>query len=197
MIIWHENFSHGDKINQGLIEKYQDDFFLKGDPPHNDHGLHYTGYHLNPHSAWKIRNGSELGGGYLDRELLSLYVPKLKSILEIIGLNTEFEQVHKDKKSIFSFQHIWGQLYKTGLECKIDVHNHFTSAGDLLSWVHFVQVPDKKLFFFQLGDKKVYPETQNSGDLIVYPSYAPHGVDVMTEGDEPRFVVVGNIHRIK
>ena len=47
----------------------------------------------------------------------------------------------------------------------------------------------------KIGGKKIYPETQNDSDIIFYPSYAMHGVDKMTEGDD-RFVVVGNISKI-
>ena len=43
-----------------------------------------------------------------------------------------------------------------------------------------------------LGDQKVYPNTQETSDIIFYPSYALHGVDKMVEGDD-RFVVAGNI----
>ena len=65
----------------------------------------------------------------------------------------------------------------------------------MISWVHFVDVPDTKLFYFQVGDKKIYPKCQKTGDIILYPSYAMHGVDMMTEGKD-RFVVVGNIVKL-
>ena len=156
-----------------LIQKYSAEYFLKGDP---DWGQHYTGYHRNPHNGAPTVNG-----GFIDQELLDLYVPKLKSVMKLFGL--------LDNKSIYSFTSIWGQLYKKELGAIIDVHNHY--SGDtraLLSWVHFVKVPKQKCFYFFLDGKKIYPETQNDSDIIFYPSYAMHGVDKMTEGDE-RFVV--------
>ncbi len=162
-----------------LITKYSAEYFLKGDP---DWGQHYTGYHRNPHNGAPTVNG-----GFLDQELLDLYVPKLKSVLKIFGL--------LDSKSIYSFTSIWGQLYKKELGSIIDVHNHYREPRQLLSWVHFVKVPEQKCFYFYVNGKKIYPETQSSSDIIFYPSYVMHGVDKMTEGDV-RFVVVGNITKI-
>ena len=189
MIIWHEKFEHPQEVVEHLIEKYSDEKFLKGDPPHHEWGQHYTGYHLNPNTWWSNRFGASLGGGFVDQEILNLYLPLLKRVLKICGL--------KDEQSIYSFTSIWGQLYKKELGAIIDVHNHY--SGDtraLLSWVHFIKVPKQKCFYFYLDGKKVYPETQNDSDIIFYPSYAMHGVDKMTEGDD-RFVVVGNISKIK
>ena len=167
------------------MTKYSAESFLKGDPPDHKWGQHYTGYHLNPNTWWNNRFGASLGGGFVDQELMDLYVPKLKSVMKILGL--------LDRGSMFTYTSIWGQLYKKELGAVIDVHNHY--SGDtraLISWVHFVRVPKQKCFYFYLDGKKIYPETQNDSDIIFYPSYAMHGVDKMTEGDD-RFVVVGNI----
>ena len=188
MILWNEKFILPDQVVKGLITKYSQEYFLKGDPPNHEWGQHYTGYHLNPNTWWSNRYGASLGGGYVDKALLKIYVPKLKQVLKIFGL--------LDNKSIYSYTSIWGQLYKKDLNAVIDVHSHY--SGDtraLLSWVHFVNVPNQKCFYFYLDGKKIYPETQNNFDIIFYPSYAQHGVDKMTEGDD-RFVVVGNISKV-
>ena len=188
MIIWHEKFEHSQQVVEHLIEKYSDEKFLKGDPPHHEWGQHYTGYHLNPNKWLNNMFGASLGGVFVDQEMINLYVPKLKSVMKMFGL--------LDRTSMYSYTSIWGQLYKKDLGAIIDVHNHY--SGDtraLISWVHFIKVPKQKCFYFQYNDKKVYPETQNDSDIIFYPSYAMHGVDKMTEGDE-RFVVVGNIAKI-
>tara|TARA_Y100001963_G_C6766707_1_gene442694 strand:+ start:1561 stop:2103 length:543 start_codon:yes stop_codon:yes gene_type:complete len=179
MIIWHEKFCLSPYTVRSLKEKYSQDYFLKGEEPW---GQHYTGYHRNPNNS-----AATVNGGFVDKELLEIYVPKLKSILKKFGL--------LDTKSIYTFNSIWGQLYKRELNAVIDVHNHYSEPRHLISWVHFVEVPKQKCFYFQLGDHKIYPETQNSSDIIFYPSYAMHGVDKMTEGDE-RFVVVGNITKL-
>ncbi len=179
MILWHEKFFlPGETILQ-LKEKYTDEYFLKGDP---GWGQHYTGYHRNPNNS-----AATVNGGFVDRDLLSIYVPKLKSVLEKIGL--------LDNKSIYTFNSIWGQLYKRELGAIIDVHNHYSEPRHLISWVHFIEVPEQKCFYFKVGDHKIYPETQSTSDIIFYPSYAMHGVDKMTEGED-RFVVVGNITRL-
>ena len=86
MIIWHEKFEHPQQVIEHLIEKYYDEKFLKGDPPHHEWGQHYTGYHLNPNTWWNNRFGASLGGGFVDQELMNLYVPKLKSVMKMFGL---------------------------------------------------------------------------------------------------------------
>ena len=92
MIIWHEQFEHPQEVVKHLIDKYSDEKFLKGDPPHHEWGQHYTGYHLNPNTWWSNRFGASLGGGFVDQEILDLYLPLLKRVLKICGL--------KDEKSI-------------------------------------------------------------------------------------------------
>jgi len=179
MILWHEKFLLPEDTVSNLKKKYSNEYFLKGDP---DWGQHYTGYHRNP-----MNSAATVNGGFVDKELLDLYVPKLKSILKKFGL--------LDTKSIYTFNSIWGQLYKRELGAIIDVHNHYSEPRQLISWVHFVEVPEQKCFYFQMDDQKIYPDTQSSSDLIFYPSYAKHGVDKMIEGDD-RFVVVGNITRL-
>ena len=176
MILWSEQYVLSDSVVNHLKNKYADPYFLKGD---EGWGQHYTGYHKNPNNTSITVNGK-----FVDQELLNIYVPKLKDVLKMIGLY--------GSGSIYSYSSIWGQLYKKELGAIIDVHNHYRHPSQLVSWVHFVDVPDQKCFYFMLGDQKVYPDTQSSSDIIFYPSYALHGVDKMEEGDD-RFVVAGNI----
>ena len=111
--------------------------------------------------------------------------------MKLMGLINE-----KNKPTpLYSFGSIWGQLYRKELRGKIDIHNHYMTPNNLLSYVHFIKIPPQKCFYFQVGDEKIYPETQNESDLIVFPSYANHGVDVMTCGTD-RFVVAGNVTRM-
>tara|TARA_B100000131_G_scaffold6215_1_gene6392 strand:+ start:1216 stop:1806 length:591 start_codon:yes stop_codon:yes gene_type:complete len=176
MILWTEQFVLTDSTVKNLKKKYRNPYFLKGDP---DWGQHYTGYHRNPNNT-----ANTVDGNFVDKELLQIYIPKLKEVLQKIGLY--------NSESIFSYDSIWGQLYTRELSAVIDVHNHYKHPSQLVSWVHFVDVPKQKCFYFMLGDQKVYPETQRTNDIIFYPSYAPHGVDKMEEGND-RFVVAGNI----
>ena len=104
MIIWHEKFEHPQEVVKHLIEKYSDEKFLKGDPPHHEWGQHYTGYHLNPNTWWNNRFGASLGGGFVDQELMHLYVPKLKSVMKMFGL--------LDRPSMYTYTSIWGQLIR-------------------------------------------------------------------------------------
>ena len=76
--VWHENFMIPDETEDKLITRYSKDYFLKGE---KEWGYHYTGYHRNPHNGAPTVNG-----GFIDQELLDLYVPKLKSVMKLFGL---------------------------------------------------------------------------------------------------------------
>ena len=195
-VLWTEKFVLPDDTIKNLMKRYQDPYFLKGDP---DWGQHFTGYHRNPNH--NISAGSidkrftslthQTHVKFIDKDLLKIYVPKIKRVMKLMGLINE-----KNKPTpLYSFGSIWGQLYKKDLRGKIDIHNHYMTPNNLLSYVHFIKIPPQKCFYFQVGDEKIYPETQNESDLIVFPSYASHGVDTMTCGTD-RFVVAGNVTRM-
>ena len=195
-VLWTEKFVLPDDTIKNLMKRYQDPYFLKGDP---DWGQHFTGYHRNPNhnvSAGDIDKRftsltHQTHVKFIDKDLLKIYVPKIKRVMKLMGLINE-----KNKPTpLYSFGSIWGQLYKKDLRAKIDIHNHYMTPNNLLSYVHFIKTPPQKCFYFQVGDEKIYPETQNESDLIVYPSYASHGVDTMTCGTD-RFVVAGNVTRM-
>ena len=182
-----------------FLKKYSDDFFFRGlynsediMPEHRKniskqdiingierhkkvkdtiYGKHWTGYYKTD------------AGSYQDTELLSTYTPKLVEILKKIKLYGT---------GIFSYSSIWGQLAKEGVPCYIKEHNHYKHPKQMLSWVHFVKVPEQKCFYFCKNGEKSYPVHQKSGDLMVFPSYLYHGVDERKNLDE-RFVIVGNI----
>ena len=197
MYIHIENWVHGQEDH--FLKKYSDDFFFRGlynsediMPEHRKniskqdiingierhkkvkdtiYGKHWTGYYKTD------------AGSYQDTELLSTYTPKLVEILKKIKLYGT---------GIFSYSSIWGQLSKKGVPCYIKEHNHYKHPKQMLSWVHFVKVPDQKCFYFCKNGEKSYPVHQKSGDLMVFPSYLYHGVDERKNLDE-RFVIVGNI----
>ena len=182
-----------------FLKKYSDDFFFRGlynsediMPEHRKniskqdiingierhkkvkdtmYGKHWTGYYKTD------------AGSYQDTELLKTYTPKLVEILKKIKLYGT---------GIFSYSSIWGQLTKKGVPCYIKEHNHYKHPKQMLSWVHFVKVPDQKCFYFCKNGEKSYPVHQKNGDLMVFPSYLYHGVDERKNLDE-RFVIVGNI----
>ena len=71
-------------------------------------------------------------------------------------------------------------------------HDHFSNRT-ILSWVHFLNPSDKKLFHFIDSDQnKVYPE-QNVGDFIMFSPWALHGVDKVKTDGVNRTIVSGNI----
>ena len=180
MNIWTEKFVLPQPTIEKLKVRYSDDFFLTVKPD-KERGSHYTGYHRNPNNGETVDLSK---GSYVDKELLSLYVPKLKEVLKKFGLD-----------GMFSYSSIWGQYYKKEMEAVISPHHHFTELKHLISWIHFLDVPDQKCFYFLVGDEKIYPETQKPFDLMFYPSYAIHGVDKLKHAND-RLVIVGNITKL-
>lgn len=169
MNIWTEKFVLPQPTIDKWKERYSDDYFLTV-KENKKLGAHYTGYHRN----------SE----FVDKELLSTYVPILKNVLKKFGLN-----------GMFSYSSIWGQYYKKEMEAVVTPHHHFTDLKQIISWIHFLDVPDQKCFYFLVGDEKIYPETQKPFDLMFYPSYAIHGVDKLKHAND-RLVIVGNITKL-
>ena len=106
-----------------------------------------------------------------------------------------FEKILKDLGlyGIVSYNaYLWGQLYDKN--CKgHGTHSHFTGS-EILSWVHFLKIPEQRCFFFLNSDgDKIYPEHQSQNDMIVFPSWAIHGVDPLENPDDIRIVTAGNI----
>jgi len=86
----------------------------------------------------------------------------------------------------------WIQMYNNQTDGHGD-HDHF-DANTIISWVHFIQAPNQKCFYFIDSDNnKTYPDHQSSGDMIVFPSWMFHGVDKVIEDNFDRLIVAGNI----
>ena len=93
----------------------------------------------------------------------------------------------------------WSQIYSKCMSHDYHKHTSFGLYGEeelsaILSWVHFVKVPEQKCFKFtdEKGENSFYPDEQNSGDIIYFPSWAYHGVDPNRTNDL-RVVIAGNI----
>ena len=86
----------------------------------------------------------------------------------------------------------WMQVYQTANDSRHNHHDHF-NGDTLLSWVHFLRPTEKKCFCFLDSDgNRTFPEQQNKGDLIVFPSWALHEV-IPNESDTERVVIAGNV----
>ena len=85
----------------------------------------------------------------------------------------------------------WVQVYgKNAIHGK---HTHFiVGKNAIISWVHFLKVPEKPCFRFTDGTDWFFPH-QNEGDFLVFPSYTQHEV-IPHQEDSNRIVVAGNIH---
>ena len=87
---------------------------------------------------------------------------------------------------------MWMQMYDHTTEGH-EEHSHF-DGEQALSWVHFIDVPKQKCFYFlDSFGKKHYPDHQGSGDFIVFPSWALHGCDKVSQPGE-RIIAAGNLH---
>ena len=88
----------------------------------------------------------------------------------------------------------WTQMYDNNMCHK--PHNHAKldpNFVDIISWVHFVDVPEQKCFRFLDNDGNfLVPDEQSSGDIIVFPSWVWHEV-LPNKSNEERIVISGNI----
>jgi|LULZ01.1.fsa_nt_gb hypothetical protein len=88
---------------------------------------------------------------------------------------------------------MWVQMYNSNNTNSHAPHNHFADTRQVLSWVHFIQVPRQRCFYFlNSKEEKIYPR-QNTGDFITYPSWALHGVDFVKRKNFNRIIAAGNI----
>jgi len=87
-------------------------------------------------------------------------------------------------------QYYWIQIY--GKDAVHHKHTHFVKGEDaVISWVHFLKVPDTPCFRFTDGENHHVPQ-QETGDFLVFPSYVQHEV-IPHQEDYKRIVVAGNI----
>lgn len=113
--------------------------------------------------------------------LKDFYVNKLKLALKHIGLEGRCE---------YDMDH-WIHIYNNTTE-GFGCHDHFTGT-EFVSWVHFVKVPQQKCFhFIDSFANKQYPNNQNEGDFLVFPSWALHSADKVEDAGD-RVIVSGNI----
>ena len=167
MIIHHTH----EKLSDSLIKQLYDNF-TTDDCLINDIYTTFRGVY-SKHFPDKIEN---------------FYRKNLSIILTKLGLAGRI--VIEDLK--------WCQIYTGSLGGNHPRHQHY-SGIELFSWVHFVDVPtDQKCFYFEdsLGNKQ-YPDTQNSGDLIIFPPWAIHGCDPVLESKARRCIVAGNLNCLK
>ena len=93
----------------------------------------------------------------------------------------------------------WSQLYFKN--SKHNPHQHSRKIDDelrkseevIISWVHFLDVPEQKCFRFVDNDGNILvPDEQLNGDIIVFPSWVWHEV-LPNESNQERIVISGNI----
>ena len=73
------------------------------------------------------------------------------------------------------------------------IGNYSTNFNDIISWVHFVDVPEQKCFrFTDTNGNTFVPDEQSTGDLICFPSWSWHEV-LPNKTDHRRLIISGNI----
>lgn len=162
MILHHSNFSLDEDILSDVVSKVTNDPKCEA----KDLGIHSTYFLPN------INDRAEV-------VFVQHYKQAIADALSRLGLQHRCSYV---------FDH-WLQVYGED-NIGHGAHDHFSNRT-ILSWVHFLNPSDKKLFHFIDSDhNKVYPE-QNTGDFIMFNPWALHGVDPTPAG---RYVIAGNVH---
>ncbi len=154
------------------------------------------------HGNWKL-NKDELQA--LEKNLL------VKENCKEVGLYTTYDTDNKHlgflkgfyqnivdeiakQQTFYNFSDIkyqfWVQLYTNTGQHK--AHTHFgINYNNIVSWVHFLKMPDVNCFRFTDGTNHLIPQ-QEEGDLLVFPSYCRHQV-IQHNSNINRIVVAGNI----
>jgi|TARA_Y100000033_G_scaffold28805_1_gene27406 hypothetical protein len=155
-------------MDQSLIRDCQDHL---RDIPKNK-GECYTSFY----------KGNSLSGTKLEKPIVSFYEELISNCTKDLGLH------HITNYNVS----MWMQMYDHTTKGH-ETHSHF-GGSQFISWVHFLQAPDQKCFYFidSYGNKH-YPDHQKEFDFIAFPSWALHGVDKVEDTDITRTVTAGNI----
>ena len=86
----------------------------------------------------------------------------------------------------------WVQMYNN--KAHHDLHTHFGINNNvIISWVHFLKVPETKCFrFTDTKGNTFVPDEQSTGDLICFPSWSWHEV-IPNKTNHRRLIISGNI----
>ncbi len=124
-----------------------------------------------------------LSGTEMEEPVIKFYDDLVNDCTKSLGL------YHVSKYGVV----FWMQMYDHTTKGHT-IHSHF-AGSECISWVHFLQVPDQKCFFFMdsYGNKH-YPDHQKEFDFIAFPSWALHGVDKVEDPGIKRTVTAGNIY---
>lgn len=194
---WTEKFVLSSEEKQYLLDTYMTDEFCV------DNRNYYSGYH---HSNGAHGKTSTKPNTWVDERLRSIYIPYISGVMQEQGLLA----CKKDCKDMMIFSHqLWAQIYTKEKKSDLAPHHHYATAQTVISWIHFVDVPDDQdCLYFQFGDRNAknkfadpkeyrhYPQPQKTDDIIFYSPWIWHGVDTPTS-DKPRVVVAGNVLRLK
>ncbi len=126
--------------------------------------------------------GSNESLGKSIQELAPFYSSLVTEMMSDLGL---------EKSSRYSWT-MWAQMYNSTTGSH-GVHQHFGGL-EIISWVHFLQVPLRQdCFYFQTDHGKIYPTEQKQGNVVAFPAWRLHGVDPVQTPGENRLVIAGNI----
>ena len=166
MIIWRKN----KKLPQELMNRTKSSI----EENHIIKSKYFTTY-----SYTALQDGNV--DSALVKYLLPFYRETIRDMMVDLGMH---------KRCGYEYS-LWVQMYNSNTTTH-DVHQHY-GHGEIISWVHFIQTPRQKCFYF-LNDRneKIYPK-QNSGDIIAWPPWLLHGVDPVRRKNFDRIIASGNI----
>ena len=138
--------------------------------------------------AQEISFTNSITSFFTNKKPETIFLERYKKIVEEI---TQSAGIYNFCRYDFFY---WAQVYEDGHEHI--PHHHADAMGpnnNQISFVHFLDTPEKKLFRFVDGaGHSYYPEEQKSGDIIYFPSWAWHQV-MGNDTGHVRVAIAGNI----
>ena len=166
MIIWRKN----KKLPQELMNRTKSSI----EKNHLIKSKYFTTY-----SYTALQDGNV--NSTLVKYLLPFYNETIKEMMIDLGMYDRCGYTYS----------LWAQMYNSTTTTH-NVHQHY-GHGEIISWVHFIQTPRQRCFYFLNGrNEKIYPK-QNSGDIIAWPPWLLHGVDPIKRKNFNRIISAGNI----
>ena len=129
---------------------------------------------------------------YEESNIITTFHDPYNNYRDLNKLTSDFyskvvEMIMKKFSLYYKSEYVWEGWFQSYDENTSGHEDHIHFCGnEIFSLVHFLSVPDQPCFYFLYDGEKQYVN-EKSGDIIVFPSWATHGVDAVSFGKRKVF----------